>query len=116
MDLQLQDKTAIVTGSSAGIGFAIAQALLREGATVIINGRTQDRVAKALQLLNSAGASGTARGVVADLSLPAGVDQFAREVPVADILVNNLGIYEAKSFEEITDDDWHHIIEVNLMS
>jgi len=116
MDLQLQKKTAIVTGSTAGIGLAIAHALAREGASVIVNGRSQARVDEAIQEIKQESPTATVKGVAADLSTIAGVHQLAREVHEIDILVNNLGIYEAKPFEKITDEDWRHIIEVNLMS
>ena len=116
MDLQLQKKTAIVTGSTAGIGLAIAHALAREGASVIVNGRSQARVDEAIQEIKQESPTATVKGVAADLSTIAGVHQLAREVHEIDILVNNLGIYEAKPFEKISDEDWRHIIEVNLMS
>jgi NAD(P)-dependent dehydrogenase (short-subunit alcohol dehydrogenase family) len=111
MDLQLQGKTALVTGSTAGIGFAIAQSLAREGARVIVNGRTQDRVDKALAKLPA----GTL-GLAADLGTAAGVASAVQQFPAIDILVNNLGIFEPKPFEQIPDDDWLRFFEVNVMS
>ena len=115
MDLQLGNKTALVTGSTAGIGLAIASLLAREGATVIINGRTQARVDEAA---NSEGfrERGRIQGVAADLATARGVDEFVRQVPETDILVNNLGIFEPKPFEEITDEDWFRFFETNVMS
>jgi NAD(P)-dependent dehydrogenase (short-subunit alcohol dehydrogenase family) len=116
MDLQLNGKKALVTGSSAGIGFAIAEELAREGAEVIINGRTQKRVDDALAKLKSSTPKALARGVAADLGTPAGAQALFKEVPEIDILVNNVGIYEPKEFENITDEDWLRMFEVNVMS
>ena len=113
MDLQLHGKTAVVTGSTAGIGLAIASLLTREGATVIINGRTQERVDEAVHRI---GATNNVRGIAADLATAAGVEEFVRQVPECDILVNNLGIFEPKPFEEITDADWFRFFETNVMS
>ncbi len=111
MDLQLAGKTALVTGSTAGIGFAIAQSLAHEGAHVIVNGRTQQRVDAALGKL-PAGATGLA----ADLGTAAGVAEAVERFPSVDILVNNLGIFEPKPFEAIPDADWFRFFEVNVMS
>ena len=120
MDLQLSGKTALVTGSTAGIGFAIATALAREGAHVVINGRTQGRVdegiAKLKETLGGAGGVGEVSGVAADLGTAAGFDALTAEVPEVDILVNNVGIFEPKAFAEITDADWQKFFEVNVMS
>ena len=112
MDLQLGNKTAVVTGSTAGIGLAIASLLAREGATVIINGRTQERVDQAVKQMGG----GSVRGVAADLARAAGVEEFVRQVPECDILVNNLGIFGPKPFEEISDADWLRFFETNVMS
>jgi NAD(P)-dependent dehydrogenase (short-subunit alcohol dehydrogenase family) len=116
MNLGLQGKLAVVTGSTAGIGLAIAANLAEEGARVVINGRTQTRVDAALQSLrlNNRGAEFT--GVAADLGKPSGVEKFLEAVPTADILINNLGIFEVKPFLEITDDDWHRFFDVNVLS
>jgi NAD(P)-dependent dehydrogenase (short-subunit alcohol dehydrogenase family) len=113
MDLQLKGKTAVVTGSTAGIGLAIASLLAQEGATVIVNGRTQQRVDEAIKRI---GGSGNSRGVAADLATARGAEEFVSEVPAADILVNNLGIFEPKPFEEINDADWFRFFETNVMS
>src|SRR5215472_1489789 len=110
MDLKLKAKTALVTGSTAGIGLAIATALAREGATVIVNGRTQERVDAAMRT------SGAAHGVAADLATEGGVRAVIERLPSVDILVNNVGIFEPKSFEEIPDADWRRLFEVNVLS
>jgi NAD(P)-dependent dehydrogenase (short-subunit alcohol dehydrogenase family) len=111
MNLQLEGKRALVTGSTAGIGFAIAQALAKEGAKVIVNGRTQKRVDAALARL-----TGDAAGIAADLSTAAGAEKVATRYPEVDILINNLGIFEPKPFERIPDDDWRRFFEVNVLS
>jgi NAD(P)-dependent dehydrogenase (short-subunit alcohol dehydrogenase family) len=110
MNLQLEGKTALVTGSTAGIGLAIATALAKEGAVVTVNGRTQERVDQALRT------SGAAHGIAADLGTEAGARAVIERLPAVDILVNNLGIFEPKPFEQITDDDWRRFFEVNVMS
>jgi NAD(P)-dependent dehydrogenase (short-subunit alcohol dehydrogenase family) len=116
MDLQLQHKTAVVTGSTAGIGLAIASLLAREGADVVLNGRSGKSVTRAVERIQSAGATGKVRGVAADLSNAEGVKQFLGQVPETEILVNNLGIFEPKSFEQISDEDWMRFFETNVMS
>jgi len=110
MNLQLEGKTALVTGSTAGIGLAIARTLAGEGAKVIVNGRTEGRVDRAVQT------SGAAYGIAADLGTAAGAAAVIARFPAVDILVNNLGIFEPKPFEEIPDDDWRRFFEVNVMS
>jgi NAD(P)-dependent dehydrogenase (short-subunit alcohol dehydrogenase family) len=109
MNLQLDGKTALVTGSTAGIGLAVATALAAEGAVVIVNGRTRERVNQAIK------SSGARHGIAADLGTEEGAAAAFAQFPSVDILVNNLGIYAAKPFEEITDDDWRHIFEVNVL-
>ncbi len=118
MDLQLTDKTAVVTGSTAGIGLAIAQALAREGATVVVNGRTEPRVRAAVEDVRRAapGAGAHVSGVAADLGTAAGVAALIARVPATDILVNNLGVYAAKPFPDITDAEWLTIFETNVLS
>jgi len=111
MDLQLAGKLALVTGSTAGIGLAIAQALAREGARVIVNGRTESRVAQAARTIE-----GDVETLAADLSTEGGANAVIARHPHLDILVNNLGVYGPKPFEEITDADWQAIIEANFMS
>jgi NAD(P)-dependent dehydrogenase (short-subunit alcohol dehydrogenase family) len=116
MNLQLQNRRALVSGSSAGIGFAIAQLLATEGASVVVNGRSADRVEAAVKKIRDSSAKGEVIASTADLSTAAGVDAIVRQIPSVDILVNNLGIYGPKPFEEITDEEWLHIFEVNVMS
>jgi len=112
MDLQLDGKLALVTGSTAGIGFAIAEALADEGAQVIVNGRTAKRVEEAMDKL----AGARVLGLPADLSTAAGAEEAIRRFPDVEILVNNAGIYEVKPFEQISDADWLRLFEVNVMS
>jgi NAD(P)-dependent dehydrogenase (short-subunit alcohol dehydrogenase family) len=112
MDLQLTGKVALVTGSTAGIGYGIAAALAREGAAVIINGRTPGAVDAALAKLGVE----TARGFAGDLSTDAAAQTVARQFPDVEILVNNLGIFESKPFEDIPDADWRRLFEVNVLS
>jgi len=116
MDLQLTGKLALVTGSTAGIGLAIAEALAAEGARVIVNGRTEDRVRAAAARIQSACPNAHVEHLVLDLTTPEAVTETTRRFPELAILVNNLGVYEPKPFEEITDEDWHSIIETNFMS
>jgi len=116
MDLQLKGKRALVTGSTAGIGFAIAQGLAKEGAAVIVNGRTEKRVQQALASLNKAGVSGKLEGLAADLGTAEGTHAAIERFPKVDILVNNLGIFEIKAFEDIPDADWLRLFEVNILS
>src|SRR5262249_16684148 len=111
MDLQLKGKRALVTGSTAGIGLAIAELLAKEGAKVIVNGRTAERVDAAVAKIGNG-----AEGLAADLGTRAGVDLAIKQIPSVDILINNMGYYEARSFEEITDEEWFRIFEVNVMS
>jgi|SRR5919202_3360177 NAD(P)-dependent dehydrogenase (short-subunit alcohol dehydrogenase family) len=116
MDLKLTDKIALVSGSTAGIGLAIATALAQEGATVIVNGRSPERVSAAVEQITQTTPDAKLRGVVADLSTQSGADELLQHIPQVDILVNNLGIYEAKAFADISDQDWMKIIEVNVLS
>ncbi len=116
MDLDIAGRVAIVTGSTAGIGFATGRALAREGATTVVNGRTADRVAKAVETIVSEVPGASVRGVAADLSTAEGCAALGAEVPQADILVNNVGIFDPKAFEEIPDDDWLRFFETNVMS
>jgi NAD(P)-dependent dehydrogenase (short-subunit alcohol dehydrogenase family) len=116
MDLGLRNKLAVVSGSTAGIGLAIASALAAEGAKVVVNGRTQARVDAAVETLQQRVAGANVRGVGADLGTAAGVENFLRQVPAADVLINNLGIFEPKPFLEIPDADWTRFFEVNVLS
>ncbi len=116
MDLGLKGKTAVVSGSTAGIGLAIATALAAEGASVVINGRTEARVAAAIKKIRGNVMGAKVRGVAADLGTLDGVETFLNEAPEADILINNLGIFEVKPFAEITDADWLRFFEVNVLS
>src|ERR1700735_3431317 len=116
MDLQLDDKRALVSGSTAGIGYAIAKALASEGAHVIVNGRTQQRVDAVIDKLSSARLKGKVEGFAADLGTSEGVGQIVAEYPDVEILVNNLGIFEPKPFEQIPDADWFRFFEVNVLS
>jgi NAD(P)-dependent dehydrogenase (short-subunit alcohol dehydrogenase family) len=111
MELELRGKKALVTGSTAGIGFAIARALAREGAEVIVNGRTGDRVEKAVREIGMG-----ARGIAADLGTAEGAALIAAKASEVQILVNNVGIFEAKPFTEISDRDWLQIFETNVLS
>lgn len=111
MDMQLKNRSAIVTGGSAGIGLAIVEALLAEGVSVVVPGRTQAKLDQAFPTRPVG-----LRTVVADLATASGAADLIAAVPDADILVNNLGIYEAKPFADITDNDWLNIFEVNVLS
>ena len=116
MDLQLGGKRALVTGSTAGIGFAAVAKLAEEGASVVINGRSEERVEEAVRRARERTPEAEISGVAADLGTAEGVEELLRQVPETDILVNNLGIFEPKDFEEITDDDWFRFFETNVMS
>lgn len=116
MDLQLNGKRAFVTGSTAGIGYAIAEGLLREGAHVIVNGRTSPRVESALSSLRNVRGAGTVEGIPADLGTAEGVRAAIAKFPDVDILVNNLGIFDPKPFEQVSDEEWMKFFEVNVLS
>jgi NAD(P)-dependent dehydrogenase (short-subunit alcohol dehydrogenase family) len=116
MNLGLQGKLAVVSGSTAGIGFAIAAMLAQEGARVVINGRTEARVTTAVEKIRQRMKGAELIGVAADLGTAAGVSAFVKQVPEADILVNNLGIFEVKPFLEIPDADWLRFFEINVLS
>ncbi|MCU1318187.1 MAG: Oxidoreductase [Candidatus Acidoferrum typicum] len=116
MDLGLKGKKVVISGSTAGIGFAIAAALAAEGALVIVNGRTEARVAAALNSIRQRVKNADVRGVAADLGTTQGVAAFLQQAPEADILVNNLGIFEPKPFLEIPDSGWLLFFEVNVLS
>lgn len=116
MDLQLGGKRALVTGSTAGIGLAIAEALAREGAEVVVNGRTQERVDAALREIRAAVPQAKLAGVAADLGSAEGAAKVVAQAPDLDILVNNVGIFAAVPFEQIDDRQWQRIFEVNVLS
>jgi NAD(P)-dependent dehydrogenase (short-subunit alcohol dehydrogenase family) len=116
MDLGLRGKTAVVTGSTAGIGLAIAAELTAEGARVIVNGRTRARVDAAVAALRARSPGADVSGVAADLGTAAGADAVLVAAPDADVLVNNVGIFEARAFPEIPDAAWARILEVNVLS
>jgi NAD(P)-dependent dehydrogenase (short-subunit alcohol dehydrogenase family) len=115
MNLELNGKRALVTGSTAGIGWAIASALAHEGAAVVVNGRTQGRVDAAIAEVKKQ-ATAEVTGIAADVGTAAGVELLVRALPTVDILINNMGIFEPKPFAEITDADWFRFFEANVMS
>jgi len=115
MNLQLSSQHALVTGSTAGIGYAIADALAAEGATVTINGRTEQGVQRALQRLRADHPNATLHGVVADAATAGGCAKLITGAAI-DILVNNMGIFEPKPFDTIPDEDWQRLFETNVMS
>ncbi|MDA9403730.1 SDR family NAD(P)-dependent oxidoreductase [Bradyrhizobium sp. CCBAU 45389] len=114
MNIDLSGKTALVTGSTAGIGHAIAKGLAGSGANVVINGRGQDKVDAAVRKLEGTGAK--VRGIAADVSTAAGCKALIAALPEVDILVNNTGVYEAKDFFDIPDEEWSRYFDVNVMS
>jgi NAD(P)-dependent dehydrogenase (short-subunit alcohol dehydrogenase family) len=116
MKIDLSNKTALVTGSTAGIGLAIARGLAQAGASVVVNGRTPAAVERALAELRRDVPGATLRGVAADLSTPQGFVVLLAAEPQADILVNNVGIYGPQDFFATPDDDWQRFFDVNVMS
>lgn len=116
MDLSLAGRTALITGSTAGIGYAIAQALLRQGARVVVNGRSDERVRAAAERLRGVAADADVQGIAADLADDGGANRLIAAVPEVDVLVNNVGIFEPKPFDEIPDEDWLRFFNVNVMS
>jgi NAD(P)-dependent dehydrogenase (short-subunit alcohol dehydrogenase family) len=116
MKIELSGKTALVTGSTAGIGHAIAKGLALAGAAVVVNGRTRAKVDTAVAALAKAAPGGKVRGVAADVSTAAGCNTLVAALPDVDILINNAGIFEPKGFFDIPDDDWSRFFEVNVMS
>jgi NAD(P)-dependent dehydrogenase (short-subunit alcohol dehydrogenase family) len=116
MDLKLTGKVALVTGSTAGIGLAIAKSLASEGAHVFVNGRTQERVDAAVEAIRSHAAAAKVDGIAADFSGSAGAEAVIAKFPAVDVLVNNVGIFEPRPFAEIPDADWYRLFEINVMS
>lgn len=116
MDLKLEDKKAFISGSTSGIGFATAKRFLIEGATVIINGRSQESIDQAIAELKSETGSNHITGIPADFSKVEEVDKLMEALPEVDILINNAGIFEPKAFVDIPDEDWFRLFEVNVMS
>ncbi|TSD66679.1 SDR family oxidoreductase [Inquilinus sp. KBS0705] len=116
MDLQLKNKTALVTGSTAGIGYAIARSLAAEGANVYVNGREQKRVDAAVQKIIAETGNANIKGLIADFADKQQVENLISQLPQVDILVNNVGIFDPKEFKQITDAEWFKFFEVNVLS
>ena len=116
MNTNLQNKTALVTGSTAGIGFATAKKLAAEGASVYVNGRTQQRIDDAIRQIKEEVPNAVLAGVAADFSNKEEVNNLIQQLPEVDILINNISIFEPKSFVDITDEDWLKFYEVNVLS
>ncbi|MFZ3381945.1 MAG: SDR family oxidoreductase [Candidatus Acidiferrales bacterium] len=116
MDLKLAGKKVLVTGSTAGIGFATARAFAAEAAAVVVNGRSQERVDRAIAEIGKLHPGAHVSGVASDVSNAAGCAKLIQAVPQVDVLVNNMGIFEPKPFEQIPDADWLRFFEANVMS
>lgn len=116
MDLKLAGYRVFVSGSTQGIGYAVAAACLAEGAAVIVNGRTAERVDATVEKLRAAVPGGNVSGVAADFSDPAGVDTLLSEIGAVDILVNNVGTFDVAEFTQTTDDEWLRYFQVNVMA
>lgn len=116
MDLKIKHKTAFISGSTAGIGYAIANRLANEGATVIINGRTQEAVDKAVEELKSITGNLKISGIAANFYKVDEINSLLEQLPQIDILVNNAGVFEPKAFTEIPDEDWFRFFDINVMS
>jgi NAD(P)-dependent dehydrogenase (short-subunit alcohol dehydrogenase family) len=116
MKIDLSGKTALVTGSTSGIGHAIAKGLAAAGANVVVNGRTQAKVEMAVAAISNAAPGSKVAGIAADVSTAVGCETLAETLPDVDILINNAGIFEPKGFFDIPDQDWSRFFEVNVMS
>jgi NAD(P)-dependent dehydrogenase (short-subunit alcohol dehydrogenase family) len=116
MDLKIKNKTALVTGSTGGIGYAIAKSLANEGAAVVVNGRTNERVNKAVETITAETGNTNVKGIAADFSDVHQIQSLIDQLPEVDILVNNVAIFEPKAFADITDDEWIKFYEFNVLS
>jgi NAD(P)-dependent dehydrogenase (short-subunit alcohol dehydrogenase family) len=116
MDLQLKNRIALVTGSTAGIGFSIAKQLAFEGAQVIVNGRTAERVNAAVEKIKAETGNQQVTGAIADFAKPDEIAALIKQIPSVDILINNVAIFEPKAFNDITDEDWLRFYEINVLS
>ena len=116
MDLQLKNKTALITGSTAGIGLATAKLLAAEGSTVYINGRTQARIDDAISQIKADVGDADIKGIVADFANVDDINNLIKQLPEVDILINNVAVFAPTPFVEITDEDWLKFYEVNVMS
>jgi NAD(P)-dependent dehydrogenase (short-subunit alcohol dehydrogenase family) len=116
MDLSLHNKTVLVSGSTTGIGYAIAKAFAAEGANVYVNGRSETTVREAVQQITTAVPGAKVQGITADLSIPEGLEQVLAALPKTDILINNIGLYEPVDFFESTDEDWLKLFNVNVLT
>ena len=116
MDLRLKDKTAFISGSTAGIGYATARALLQEGATVIVNGRSQQSVENAISRLKQDQPNAKVSGIPTNFQNTDEVDELCKALPELDILINNVGIYKSSSFFEMEDSAWQEQFDINVMS
>ncbi|CAM3989057.1 SDR family NAD(P)-dependent oxidoreductase [Mucilaginibacter galii] len=116
MNLQLKNKLAFVTGSTAGIGYAIAKQLAAEGAHVVVNGRTAERVNAAVESIIEETGNQEVKGLIADFAKPDEITQLISDLPQVDILINNVAVFEPKAFNDITDEDWLKFYEVNVLS
>src|SRR5579864_4420551 len=116
MKIDLEGKTALVTWSTSGIGHAIARGLAGAGASVVVNGRTEQRVRQAVEKVKAAVPKADVKGIAADLGTNEGAQELIARVPEADILINNLGIFEPKPFFDIPDEEWELFFRVNVLS
>lgn len=116
MDLQLHGKSAFISGSTQGIGYAIARALLQEGASVVINGRSESKLDEAVRQLGLEVPGATISGAVADFEDPTDVGKLLESLDAIDILVNNVGLFELAPFEQISDEEWQRYFDINVMS
>ena len=116
MDLKLEGKTAFISGSTQGIGFAIAKQLLAEKAAVIINGRNEEKINEAVKKLRTEFPNAEISGIKADFQKKEEVSKLADQLSDIDILINNVGVFDLRNFEDLEDEDWYKIFEINVMS